>query len=84
MVPAAGRSESLRGFLEAAEASEVLRQSLGSAASLTELVEVARAAGHAIQPRELQLWAHHSAFQASWWPWAGLSARQRTQFFRRG
>jgi len=80
----AGLSDGLRGLLEAAEASETLRQSLGSAASLTELVEVARAAGHRISSRELQLWAHHAAFQASWWPWAGLGARQRSLFFQRG
>ena len=77
-------SEGLRGLLEAVEASKALQQSLASASSLAELVERARQAGHAIQSRELQLWAHHSAFQASWWPWAGLGARQRTQFFQGG
>ena len=84
MVAPAGLSDGLRDLLEAAEASEALRHKLGSANSLTELVEVARAAGHGISPRELQLWAHHAAFQASWWPWAGLGARQRSLFFQRG
>jgi hypothetical protein len=43
---------------------------------------VAEAAGFTVSVRDLQLWAHHEAFHAPWWPWAGGGKAQCMAFFR--
>jgi predicted ribosomally synthesized peptide with nif11-like leader len=75
-------SPALRQFLEAVVANPRLQGQCRQAASVAQLVAVAQAAGFAVTVRELQLWAHHEAFQAPWWPWAGAGPEARTAFFR--
>lgn len=69
-------------FLEAVAADSLLQGQCKDVISLEQLVAVAEAAGFAVSARELQLWAHHEAFQAPWWPWAGADSATRVAFFR--
>jgi len=76
------KSQALQQFLQAVAADPALQAQCGAVRDLTQLVELAQAAGFAISSRELQLWAHDEAFSAPWWPWASGGRAQRTMFFR--
>ena len=76
------KSDSLRLFLSAVADDPALQAQCRAAQDLAQLVQLARAAGFAITPRELQLWSHNEAFSASWWPWAQLGPGPRAAFFR--
>jgi predicted ribosomally synthesized peptide with nif11-like leader len=75
-------SPALRQFLEVVAANLALQGQCSEAANVAQLVAVAQAAGFAVTVRELQLWAHHEAFQAPWWPWAGAGPEARTAYCR--
>jgi hypothetical protein len=59
-----------------------LQRLMTTATTLSELVELAGMAGYPLSVRELQLWAFDPRLHADFWPWAGLAADQRLQFFR--
>jgi predicted ribosomally synthesized peptide with nif11-like leader len=69
-------------FLDAVAADPLLQGQCKAATSLGQLVAVAEAAGFTVSVRDLQLWAHHEAFHAPWWPWAGGGKAQCMAFFR--
>lgn len=69
-------------FLLAVQVKTSLPPRLMGVRSLEELVSRAQEAGYAVTARELQLWAHHAAFDAPWWPWAGQGMDMRLAFFR--
>lgn len=75
-------SPALRQFLRATATDPALQRRCTAVTSLTQLVAEAKAAGFAVTERELQLWAHHDAFQAPWWPWAGEGSGALNAFFR--
>ena len=76
------KSQGLRCFLEATTSDPQLQQQCADVQSLQQLVALAEANGYAVTARELQLWAHHEAFSAPCWPWAGQSNAARIAFFR--
>lgn len=69
-------------FLQAAAIDPALQAQCSTAKDLQHLVQVAQAAGFAVTGRDLQLWAHDEAFEATWWPWANGGEAVRTAFFR--
>lgn len=75
-------SPSLNQFLQAMAADPALQAKCAPLTNLTQLVQLAQEAGFAITARDLQLWAHHEAFDSPWWPWAEGNRAQRTEFFR--
>lgn len=76
------KSTALIQFLQAVAADPRLQAQCGALQDLTQMVALAQAAGYALTPKELQLWAYHEAFAAPWWPWAGAGPAARTAFFR--
>jgi predicted ribosomally synthesized peptide with nif11-like leader len=73
---------SLRDFLGLCQRDPALQQRLQGVGSLSEIVRIAGEAGFSLKTRDLQLWAHHEAFDEPWWPWAGSDPQARQQFFR--
>ena len=76
------KSDVLMQFLSAVAVDPTLQAQCRASQDLAQLVQLAQAAGFAITPRELQLWAHDEAFSESWWPWAQLGMGARETFFR--
>jgi hypothetical protein len=77
------RPPALDAFMASVRADDSLQQRLRAVASLQELVALAQERGHALNPLQLQLWAHSPCFDGPWWPWAGEDgANKRVAFFR--
>lgn len=75
------RSATLVRLLEICARDSDLQQRLQRTGSLHEFMAACQAAGHLLEARELQLWAHCKEFDAPWWPWAELDAQARARFF---
>ena len=77
------RSPALDAFIAAIRSEESMQRRVSSVATLNELVALAQERGFALNPRQLQLWAHSPCFDTPWWPWAGEhGANKRVAFFR--
>jgi predicted ribosomally synthesized peptide with nif11-like leader len=66
-------SPSLNQFLQAMAADPALQAKCAPLTNLTQLVQLAQEAGFAITARDLQLWAHHEAFDS---PLVAVGRRQ--------
>jgi hypothetical protein len=77
-------NQALVQFLQAVAADPAIQAQCGDLKDLTQLIAMGQAYGFEFSAMELQLWAHHEAFNASWWPWSGAGRESRLAFFRGG